>query len=352
MERKIASGIILTMLLVSMLTLTLNIQLVSTSIQSSLPVHNIDTDEYFPTIQTAINDPDTLNGHTILVDAGTHYEHVTINKPISLIGNNPANTVIDGSRTGIVVKIEASNVTVRGFTIQNGGKTTIIDCGIYAKNHTETISNNVIRNNFNGIWLQGSNGSNIIGNTIRNNTWAVHISESNESIIRGNTIANNSIGAWITSPSAALNTFYHNNFINNENQARDFSFDTVWNNGYPSGGNFWSDYTGADLYSGLYQNETGSDGIGDTPHIPPGDKYPLMSPWGMIPIPGDVNFDEMVDIFDVVLAALAFGSAAKDDPNTPWNETKNWNPYVDLKQDGIIDIFDLVAIGVNFGKTS
>jgi nitrous oxidase accessory protein NosD len=40
----------------------------------------------------------------------------------------------------------------------------------------------------------------------------------------------------------------------------------TWDNGYPSGGNYWSDYNGTDFYSGIYQNATGSDGIGDTPY--------------------------------------------------------------------------------------
>jgi hypothetical protein len=39
-----------------------------------------------------------------------------------------------------------------------------------------------------------------------------------------------------------------------------------WDIGYPSGGNYWNNYTGADLYKGLYQNVNGSDGIGDTPY--------------------------------------------------------------------------------------
>jgi hypothetical protein len=57
---------------------------------------------------------------------------------------------------------------------------------------------------------------------------------------------------------------------------------TMWDDGYPSGGNYWSDYRGVDLYSGPYQNETGSDGIGDTPYVIDEnnvDHYPLMNPW-------------------------------------------------------------------------
>jgi len=79
--------------------------------------------------------------------------------------------------------------------------------------------------------------------------------------------------------SSSSNSIFHNNFINNAQQA--FSSDDsvdVWDDGYPSGGNYWSDYTGTDVFSGSYQNETGSDGIGDTPYIINGqnlDHYPL-----------------------------------------------------------------------------
>jgi len=56
----------------------------------------------------------------------------------------------------------------------------------------------------------------------------------------------------------------------------------IWDNGYPSGGNYWSNYNGTDLYSGPCQNVTGSDGIGDTPYVIDAnnqDNYPLMKPY-------------------------------------------------------------------------
>jgi hypothetical protein len=60
----------------------------------------------------------------------------------------------------------------------------------------------------------------------------------------------------------------------------------MWDDGYPSGGNYWSDYSGTDSYRGSHQNETGSDGIGDTPYAIDEnnqDKYPFTKsyPWGL-----------------------------------------------------------------------
>ena len=63
------------------------------------------------------------------------------------------------------------------------------------------------------------------------------------------------------------------------------------------------------------------------------------------PIPpseGDIALDDdIVDINDVVRWALAFGS-------TP--TSSNWDPAADINGDNIVNIFDGVVIGVNFGR--
>jgi len=69
------------------------------------------------------------------------------------------------------------------------------------------------------------------------------------------------------------NMIFHNNLINNTNQIRLSHSGSTWDNDYPSGGNYLSDYNGTD---------SDGDGIGDSPYIIDEnnqDNYPLMEPF-------------------------------------------------------------------------
>ena len=60
-------------------------------------------------------------------------------------------------------------------------------------------------------------------------------------------------------------------------------------------------------------------------------------------MPGDVNGDGVVDIFDCVTIALAYGSTPAD---------PNWSSNADITNDNLIDIFDLVIVALHFGETN
>jgi parallel beta-helix repeat protein len=121
----------------------------------------------------------------------------------------------------------------------------------------------------------------IYKNTIAGNVIGVESSCSSYNEIYSNNVVENEVG-FLVYPVSMHNLIHHNNFINNTNQTQlDWNHPNYWDNNYPSGGNYWSDYDGADEYSGPSQNETGSDGIGDTPYVLTGtnvDNYPLVSP--------------------------------------------------------------------------
>jgi len=302
--KKIVSRITLTLLLTGMLTLAFNIQPVR-----SEPATIVVPDDY-PTIQEAVNAASP--GDTVYVRAGTYYEHVVVNKAVSLIGEDKNATIIDGNETGIVVKIgwtirRIDHVILSGFTIRRSGNQWIHlpvmvsypESGIFLREVKESvIGNNIIIDNLGGVTLHRSPSNVVKNNLIMNNEYGVTLSsageESVDNVILENTIANNTWGLMYDLNSNLGHTYnnhvYYNNFINNPARSTlATGSPNIWDDGYPSGGNYWSDYNGTDLYSGPYQNETGSDGIGDTPYIIDAnntDNYPLIQP---LPSPHDIG---------------------------------------------------------------
>jgi parallel beta-helix repeat protein len=164
------------------------------------------------------------------------------------------------------------------------------DYGIhtYESNYTNIISNYVSNNNYDGINIHYSNGTNIIMNNITSNKrYGINIHGSQNQ-------------------SHSNNRVFHNNIVNNGIQARDTTNnENYWDNGYPFGGNFWSDYKGTDEFKGPDQDIQGSDGRGDADYVLDGDSwdnYPLMTPvgncvflyhgWNLISLPfiqSDIN---------------------------------------------------------------
>ena len=148
--------------------------------------------------------------------------------------------------------------------------------GNYLANNTEGIS--ILTHD--QFWVPNSNiisGNNVVGNSI-----GIHISASPQNTVAGNIIANNDCGIYVDSEGSNDNILYHNNFLGNTQQVSVAVFPSdqnSWDNGYPSGGNYWSDYVGVDLNNGPYQNATGFDRIGDTAYVVDQnntDHYPLM----------------------------------------------------------------------------
>ena len=83
------------------------------------PEENGSIEHPFDKIQEGIDV--AISGDTVLVGAGTYYEQVTVNKSLSLVGENKNVTVIDGNGSSEVVTVWADNVVITGFTIRNGG---------------------------------------------------------------------------------------------------------------------------------------------------------------------------------------------------------------------------------------
>jgi parallel beta-helix repeat protein len=195
-------------------------------------------------------------------------------------GNNVANNV-----EGIELYDSCNNNVVSGNNVANN------EWGIwlYESSNNSLSGNNVTTNNGDGvnngdgIYLCSSSDNNVVsGNNITaNNGAGIYLDSCNNNVVSGNNVANNGYGIRLSYSSN--NYVFHNSFVNNIIQVvlMDAGVN-IWDDGYPSGGNYWSDYNSSDLFSGSHQNETGSDGIGDTPYIIDAsniDNYPLVQPW-------------------------------------------------------------------------
>ncbi|UCC33504.1 MAG: right-handed parallel beta-helix repeat-containing protein [Candidatus Bathyarchaeota archaeon] len=175
-------------------------------------VHNVDTNLYYEAIQDAIDAPETLDGHTIQIDAEVYYEHLTVDKSLKLIGEERSTSIIDGGGSGTVINILASNVSVSGLTLRNSGPD-FNDQGVSLDHSINAIIvGNIIADNAWGIWLENAVDALIGGNAIENNTLgALYLGNSTGNDISRNTIRNNEYGVWLERSSE--NNYISHNFI-------------------------------------------------------------------------------------------------------------------------------------------
>jgi titin len=141
-----------------------------------------------------------------------------------------------------------------------------------------------------GIQMGFSNNNILDANNLSNNLYGLYLSSSSGNTILNNTVSYNS-RYGIQLVSSGNNLIYHNNIIVNTIQASDNGGSSDWNEAYPISGNYWSDYTGPDLFNGPFQDIIGSDGVGDTQRSLDWnsvDYYPLMSPWDFASAPPTV----------------------------------------------------------------
>ena len=193
------------------------------------------------------------------------------------------NNITQNNQYGILLDRSTYNAISGNNITNNEGGIALVGT-LFHRSTYNAISGNNITNNEYGIRVDRySDYNSISGNNITNNGCGVELAWfSDYNSISGNNITNNEYGIRVDRYSD-YNTIYHNNFVDNTEQVYSDGSRNVWDDGYPSGGNYWSDYVDVDFYGGPYQNETGSDGIWDHPYIIDDynkDRYPFLEPSG------------------------------------------------------------------------
>jgi len=204
-------------------------------------------------------------------------------KPVYYLANkkNLSINPVSFPNIGYLGVVNSTNVRISDLSISRNGEGLLI-----AFSSDILIERIEATNNFDGIALSESPRTTIRHCNFSYNYHGIFPYYSDYVNIEENTISHNEGGIFLMGSNYGAT--YHNNFVENGlspgfYQARaEQSYNCHWDDGYPYGGNYWSDYAGVDLHNGPYQNETGSDGIGDTPYIIDEnnqDNYPLMNPW-------------------------------------------------------------------------
>jgi parallel beta-helix repeat protein len=152
-------------------------------------------------------------GNTVLVAAGTYYEHITMKPGVIIKGAGPEVTTIDGSGSGRVVT-GADDSTLEGFTITGGGHQTS-GGGVYCSGTSPNITNNVITGNETGVVVLHGSNPRISNNFIVRNGGGVYINFSSSPTLVNNVVARNFNGIFIdhsSSPVITNNTIVYNEY--------------------------------------------------------------------------------------------------------------------------------------------
>ena len=268
---------IMAIIVILMLFLLTNVAFSTAMNKNTIIYVDDDGGADYTNIRDAINA--ASDGDMIFVYTGIYTEHVLINKTISLIGEDSDATIIRSLELNDIIQVyNTNNVTISGFTIQNtlayteylagvcienASDTSIFDniiigCydGVLLKSNHNVITENIIKNNKNGICFGhyrnipffvrtaavGKNNlffhnSNVISRNeiVFNTDNGIVLTYTKLNNISRNNITENGIGIHLRDCSD--NEIISNNFLENKLHAFDMS-NNQWNR------NYWDDWIG------------------------------------------------------------------------------------------------------------
>ena len=305
------------------------------------------------TIQDAINA--TSAGTTIIVSPksdtdNVYYEHVNISRDgIWLITEGDVVIRNDASGTTNMpypadqITVWGEGCTIQGFDLMatyTGVYSNYPGVGVRLCSGHNIVRDNQIHHTTGGIQIEDSSYNLIENNTIGPSILLVMGIWGDHNIITGNTFGSDTGNGWKlggdmtswdkpasynivrgntfagrTSLKGSDNLMYNNRFLGYAEMGSENTYNitkTLGTNimgGPYLGGNYWSDYTG---------NDTGKDGIGDTPHS-----------YDLLPL---VEYTPTYTTADAVIAlSIAAGSC-------------EYNPKMDVNNDGKVTSLDALMI--------
>lgn len=231
------------------------------------------------TFTADINEAIEIQANNIIIDGANHTVQGTGTGTSIIIGNIPdLPTVYNVTLKNLRITVFGGGILLRNClncSIVNVNITVVSNDGISVyRSSNNSIIENQVRAQTAGVRLDQAYNNTVLGNNVTDSYDGIEIWGSLNNTVVGNNITNSSWGIRLSDSSS--NKIYHNNFVNNthqfylDNEGKDF-----WDDGFPSGGNYWSDY------KARYPNATEQDhsGIWNTPYVIDSnnkDSYPLI----------------------------------------------------------------------------
>jgi parallel beta-helix repeat protein len=248
------------------------------------------------------------SGHTLQGTRGYNSEGIDLSGTANV---KIKSITIKDFNYGIMLN-SSLNVTISGNNLTHNVDTGGGGYGIYLYSSSDnTISENNMTSGGAGVSLRACSNNMISGNHVAHNSGVgIWLGSSTNNTISANNVTNDFSSVFLSNSSN--NMIYHNNFVDNTQRVHEEAGAiNTWDDGYPSGGNFWSDYerygsssdfSRFDSCSGPFQNVSGSDGIIDAPYsisTQNFDRYPLAFHYNQPNPPrASFNFSSSIQAFD------------------------------------------------------